>query len=89
MRHATRLPVATLPSRSAAGLWSTIGGYTGRAIMLGWACENPSPHANRLAAIYQIDNKENNRSICAAIGGVWRAEDEESENYIYAIALQN
>jgi len=56
--------------------------------MLGWACENLSPHANRLAAIYQIDNKENNRSICAAIGGVWRAEAEETENYTYAIALE-
>lgn len=27
--------------------------------------------------------------IVFAGGGVWRAEDDETENYVYAIALQN
>lgn len=39
--------------------------------------------------VYPFDFTIRNRSFSAAIGGLWRAEADETENYTYAIALQS
>jgi hypothetical protein len=36
---------------------------------------------------YPFDFAVRNGSFSAVIGGLWRAENDETENYVYAIAL--